>query len=337
MVRRINELLIAASLLCATAVTAAEDAAPWLTPVDASAGYAERRVSPVFAPPPGGVEFTQHAVEQNDAPVIPPTGRRPPGARRAGVFQGARSTYEYLPGFDNDSFGHQAWLASVDFGTPPLVLKAPLLISPGYGVHLFDGPAGLDVPATVHDLQLSFATFRPLTDRWLFRGNVIVGLYGDEHSLDDADAVQVTGFAMGIYNASPQWQWAVGAGYVNNADLSVIPVVGVINDRGWIKYEAMMPRPRIVVPLDQTPGRESSVYLSGEFGGGVWAVRRPSGVTEPLQLSRYAVLLGYERKAPGGAWRYELGYVFGRELEYQDSGDTLDVDDSLVARIGWKF
>lgn len=326
---------IAAAGLALAPIARANDGVTWIGGDGAEPIYLDEPGDALFAPPPAERHvLVQHAVEDN-TPTLTPPG--PPGGRRPGLFQGAGTTYEYLPAFDDESFGHQSWRTNIDFGLPPVVFNTPILISPGYGIHLFDGPSTFEAPAAVHDLQVSFATFRPINDRWLFRGNVIVGVYGDEDSLDDADALQVTGFAMGIYNASPQWQWALGAGYVNNADLAVIPVVGFIHDRGWIKYEVMMPRPRVVLPLCKTPGRESSVYVSGEFGGGVWAVRRASGVTEPLQLSRYGVLFGYEQQTPVGKWRYEFGYAFGRELEYEDSGETLDVDDSLIARIGWNF
>ncbi|WP_146575554.1 DUF6268 family outer membrane beta-barrel protein [Botrimarina hoheduenensis] len=304
---------------------------------EASLLFVTPQVDPVYLP-------LQHNVAEdaipNEAPLSGPPSRAPgiPGARRPGFFQGAKTTFEYIPAFDDAGMGHNAWFTSVDIGLPPVLLGCPILISPGYGVHTFEGPTTLQTPAVVHDLQLSFATFRPLTEKWFFRGNVIVGLYGDEHSLDDADAAQISGFAMGIYNLSPAWQWAIGAGYVNNADLAVIPVVGFIHDRGWIKYEAMMPRPRIIVPLANESGVKSNVYVSGEFGGGVWAVQRDSGVTEPLQLSRYAALIGYDRESLGGAtWRYELGYVFGRELEYEDSGEAVDLDDSLIVRVGLSF
>lgn len=317
------------------AVADAQQDAVWIGSVPNETPIVAQSDTALFSPPRAATHsLVQHAVEDT-TPVARPAG--PPGGRRPGIFQGAKTTYEYLPSMGDEGFGHQSLRSSIDFGVPPVLFNTPILISPGYGIHLFDGPTSFEAPAAVHDVQVSFATFRPLSERWMFRGNVIVGVYGDEHSLDDADALQVTGFAMGIYNASPQWQWAIGAGYVNNADLAVIPVVGFIHDRGWIKYELMMPRPRVVVPVSTTPGNESSVYVSGEFGGGVWAVRRDSGVTEPLQLSRYGVLLGYEQQTAMGSCRYEFGYAFGRELEYEDSGETIDVDDALIARLSWSY
>ena len=194
---------------------------------------------------------------------------------------------------------------------------------------------------------MSFATFKKFNDRWMGRLSVSVGVYGDDDSLNDADALRVSGVGVAIYNHSPQWQWAFGAAYLNRDDIAVIPAVGVIYNAGAVKYELMMPRPRIVWSLPQdSGGRDRSLYLAGELGGGAWAVERTDGSTDTLNLSRFGILLGYEKSSTPtlglwdwGGWntRYEIGYLFGRNLEYADSGEEISLDDSLVMRVGWAY
>ena len=164
-----------------------------------------------------------------------------------------------------------------------------------------------------------------------------MGVYGDDHSLDDSDALRVSGVGVAIYKASEKVQWAFGVAYLNRDDISVLPVVGLIYDLGWVKYELMMPRPRIVWRLSPECGdcEERAFYLAGEFGGGTWAVQRESGASDTLNLSRYGLLVGYEQTSPGG-WgrRFEFGYLFGRDLEYGIGGEEISLDDSLIARAG---
>ena len=274
---------------------------------------------------------------------LPPTqspmaGVPPPGSRS--LFQGVDLSFDWAPRLDTDSAGRSTASVGVKFGFPTPV--APVMVTPRYGVHVLDGPAALDVPATFHDLELGFATFKRINDRWMARGIVNVGLYGDEHSLDDSDALRVTGFGMAIYEASPEWQWVLGVGYLNNQDFSVLPIFGLIHDRGWVRYELTMPRPRVVWTLPSGDACKRSVYLAGELGGGRWAVQRTAGptagATDVLQVSRFGVLLGYESESPtGSTWRYEIGYLFGRDLEYEATGEELSLDDSLIARVGWSF
>lgn len=274
-----------------------------------------------------------------EAAPAPPT----PGPPERGLFQGAELLAEWLPRIEDDSLGKSTFSASASFGVPPFVLGAPVLITPRAALHVLDGPTELDVPARLNDFDLSFGTFKKLSERWSARGSVSVGVYGDDHSLGSSDALRVSGFGVAIYEASPQWQWAIGAAYLNRDDLAVVPAVGVIHDRGDVRYELMMPRPRILWRLPQdAAGAERGVYLAGDLGGGAWAVRRPDGSTDTLNLAQWGVVLGYETQAGpgarlGGKRRYEVGYVFGRSLEYANSGEELSLDDSLVARAAVSF
>ena len=78
----------------------------------------------------------------------------------------------------------------------------------------------------------------------------------------------------------------------------------------------------------------------GEFGGGRWAINRPAtGTPDTLSASDYRILFGYERKVTGGLTRrFEFGYVFGRELEF-DSGAPVEVslDDTFLVRAGFSY
>ena len=49
-------------------------------------------------------------------------------------------------------------------------------------------------------------------------------------------------------------------------------------------------------------------------------------------------MLGCESKDLGG-WsrRYEIGYLFGQEIEYSETGEEFNLDDSVFARVGLSF
>lgn len=276
-----------------------------------------------------------------EPPIDPIETPAPPAAR--GIFQGVELNAGWMPRLEDDGLGHTNMSAAVSFGVPPLLFEAPILITPRAGLHLFDGPSTIDAPSSVNDFELSFASFKKFNDRWSGRASVSVGLYGDDYSLDDSDALRFSGFAAAVYQASEEWQWMFGAAYLNRDDLSVIPVAGFIYNAGNVRYELMMPRPRIVWQLPQDEaGAERAVYIAGDLGGGAWAVQRADGTTDTLNLSSYGVGIGYETKAGPGSWlagkrRYELAYVFGRSIEYENTDEDVSLDDSLVARVGWSY
>jgi hypothetical protein len=304
--------------------------AKWATDADTQPAYRLAQSTEAIGMP----AVAQPPIEAVEAPAAP--------AQR-GIFQGVELNAGWMPRMDDDALGHTNMSAAVSFGVPPLLFDTPLLITPRAGLHLFDGPSTIDVPSSVNDFDLSFATFKTLNERWSVRGSVSVGLYGDDYSLDDSDALRFSGFAAAVYQASEEWQWMFGAAYLNRDDLSVIPVAGFIRDCGDVRYEIMMPRPRIVwrLPQDEA-GAERAVYIAGDLGGGAWAVQRADGTTDTLNLSSYGFGIGYETKAGPGSFlagkrRYELGYVFGRSVEYQNTGEDVSLDDSLVARVGWSY
>lgn len=283
-------------------------------------------------------DFANAAADTSDTPAA--IGGPPGAARDRGVLQGIDLVGDWSPRFDGgDGFGRSTLGATVKLGVPPpLVGGIPLLVAPRAAIHFVDGPSAIDVPSRLYDLEIGFRTFRKLSDRWNAMASVNVGVFSDDYSFDDSDALRPNGSVVAIYSASPTLQWVFGVAYLNRDDIPIIPAVGVIIDRGDVRYELSAPRPRIVWRRPSAAGEERSFYLAGELGGGAWAVRRDSGVTETLNLSRFGLLAGCETAVVGG-WkrRYEFGYVFGQEIEYADSDETLDLGDSVIARVGWSY
>lgn len=295
--------------------------------------------------PPGGPVRLAQSTEAISRPAVVQSPTPVAGPAQRGLLQEMTLQADWVPQVDDDSLGRSTLSASVGFGVPPFVFGMPLLVTPRAALHLVDGPEEIDVPARLNDFEVSFGTFKKLNERWSVRGSVTVGVYGDDYSLGDSDALRVSGLALAIWDVSPAWKWAFGAVYLNRDDITVVPAVGVIYDPGDIRYELILPRPRILWRLPQgVAGNERAFYLAGEFGGGAWAVERDNGTTETLNLSRWGLLLGYESSSSaaagtwGGAKRYyEFGYLFGRDLEYDSSGEEFSLDDSIIARVGWTY
>ncbi len=271
--------------------------------------------------------------------VLAPTGAPPINDRSRQLLQGIDLKNEWIPQFDEDSLGETSSSLAVKLGMPAPFIGGPLLVKPRLGIKLLDGPDVTDVPARLYDMEVGFATFRKINARWMLNASVNVGVYADDYSLDTDDALQVSGMIMGIYSQSPQVQWVFGVAALNRNDLPVLPIIGLTVDQGWVKYEATFPRPRIVWRLpDCGPDEERALYVGGDIGGGSWAVQRTSGLTDSINLSRFGFLIGYEQTTPNQTKvNYELGYLFNREIEFEETGETFDLDDSLFARINLAF
>lgn len=267
----------------------------------------------------------------------PATSQPGPGDRS--FLQGISMRTEWVPQLEEDSLAQSNVNLAVKLGMPLPFIGGPLLVTPSYGLQMLDGPTTTDVPARLHEFQMSFATFQKINPKWMVSAIVNLGLYADDYSLDTGDAFRTSGFLMGIYTHSPSVQWVFGVAALNRDDIPVIPIVGVTIDHQWVRYELTFPRPRIAWRLPGcTPSDERIVYLGGDLGGGAWAVQRTSGETDTLNLSRYGLLIGYEQStSKRNKISYELGYLFNREIEFESNEEEIDLDDSFFARINFSF
>ena len=271
-----------------------------------------------------------------------PQAQLPPGTRE-GVFQKLFFTGDWMPQLESDSLGWSDVEAGIVFGLPLLRRDTPLLITPRFATHFLEGPVTPDLPGQVYDAEVEFRHLRRFGQGpWAMMAAVTLGQYSDFES-SDSDAFRVTGQAFAVYEGTPGKKWIAGVVYLNREDLSMIPAVGFIYEpHPDIKWEAILPRPRVAWRLPNhraQPGDESWLYVGGEFGGGVWSIRRPLTLTQDvLTYNDYRVLVGYERKIIGGlSRRFDAGYVFWRELQFAGATPDVSLDDSLFVRVGLTY
>jgi hypothetical protein len=298
--------------------------------------------------PPAGAEpewrvasLTADVVPPDDELAEPLEPQLPPGARD-GIFQKIYFTGTWLPRLEDDSLGWGDLESGVVFGFPFLRRDTPLLVTPWFGVHYLDGPDNPDLPPRVYDAAVEFRHLRKFGDGpWAMDVAVTTGYYSDfEHGA--AEAFRVTGRGIAVYETTPGTKWLLGVAYLNRAGASVLPVGGVIYeptpDRRW---ELIFPRPKLAwrLPASLPDCDERWVYVGGEFGGGAYSIERPVSLTQDLVTYQdFRVLAGYERKITGGlSRRFEAGYVFGRELQFDSATPDTTLDDTLFVRVGLTY
>lgn len=216
----------------------------------------------------------------------------------------------------------------------------PLLISPTFEARFLDGPVAPDLPPTLYTAGVDFMWVPTVGDR--LRGLISVApmVYSDFET-QDADMFRVTGKGIVQWDVIPeQLQLVGGVLYLNRDDVRLLPVAGVIwNPNAYWNFELLFPRPRIARLINYGAEHSDWVYLLGEFGGNTWSVLRESGEQDKVTLRDVRLMLGLERRKNGGVnYRFEVGYVFAREIEYL-SATTPDFApaDTLLLRVGTTF
>jgi hypothetical protein len=335
----------------------------WLTqPAIASGGYDQAQSASVVTPEPytpayGDVvhldELTPPAPPEirvaglTETTVAPlnqispePQGQLPPGARN-GVFQKIYLNGSYLPALsdERDALGFAEFDTGVVLGFPFPRRDTPLLVTPQFGMHFLDNAGDLDIPSTLYDAAVEFRHLRKFGGGpWAMDVAATVGYYSDLDQ-SSSEALRVTGRGIAVYESSPTTKWLLGLAYLNRSGASVLPIFGAILEPAPdTRFEAIFPRPRFLWrTVDSQPGvDEGWFFVGGEFGGGVWSVTRPSdGDLDLISYSDWRLLAGYERKITGGlSTRYEAGYVFNRELEYDSRTRDVSLDDTIFVRAG---
>ncbi len=209
-------------------------------------------------------------------------------------------------------------------------------VTPRFRWHSLDGPDFTDLPSRIFEHAVDFTLFLPFNEQWSFYGGLAPGLYSD-HDNNSSDAFRLTGQALFFYKYSEQLKLAFGFVYLDREDVTALPVAGVTYVPAGmpdLKFDIMFPKPRISYRYSNDGIRERSIYLSGEFGGGTWAIERASGVDDVATYGDLKLALGIEHKQTNGlTWFLEGGYVFSRDLEYS-SGANFDIDDTGMIRVG---
>jgi hypothetical protein len=261
---------------------------------------------------------------------VPPPPR--PAWAKDGMWQRLTTTATWLlPGGD-DSMGVWDLEFKPLLGVPIPSMTWPTLLTPGFGIHMFDGPTTSDVPSTVYDLYLDIRWMKQLTPGVGIELGLTPGWYSDFQQ-SDGDAFRMGARAVGAFTCTPEIQAVAGLAFLDRFDVSILPVGGVI----WMpspdrRYELLIPRPKAAWRLDEGCEFGRWVYIAGEFGGGMWAIERANGREDQMVYRDYRLVLGLERTTCDGLYtRIEAGYVFGRKIEY-NSGRENELDPTLMVR-----
>jgi len=241
-----------------------------------------------------------------------------------------------LPGSGNN-FGVTDFdvRGTIGFGALP-----QFTITPGFQMTFFDGPRRTDLPGRVFNARAEFRWFQPpgTVSRWGYELAVAPGIYSD-FERENSDAIRILGRAIGFYADSPQRQYVFGIAYLDRENLAVLPVFGVILlPREDVRLELIFPQPRVAYRLMRDESGSRWIYLSGEFGGGSWAIQRTTGRKDIATYSDWRLILGLETKfVTGRRWLVEAGYVFNRQLEYDSGPGDFDPGDTAMIRAGFTF
>ncbi|MCA9140868.1 MAG: hypothetical protein KDB00_29055 [Planctomycetales bacterium] len=228
---------------------------------------------------------------------------------------------------------------AISTGIPLGSMENILGIRPRVRVDWIDADPAIDVPGELYDFELLFFNRYTLTDRLSTTAVVSPSLRSDLTTSDHATRL----FALGLLN----WQWipdrltlSGGGVYLGRADIAFLPVVGMLWSPSRVtKLDLRFPTSKLSHRIAKDGGRsETWGFLSAGLGGNTWSITRSNAAPDEISLREYNMRLGIERIVDGGGGCFaDVGYAFGRQLEYSSDESVVKLDDAILFRCGWSY
>lgn len=303
---------------------------------------------------PGWDPYADPFLQQQTPGLLPQDGNivvGPDGnyTQRQRLVQQVRFEATHLLGKDEKDLDVTDVEMSVTGALPFSYGVAPLLFTPGFAFHLWDGPASgefvgsPDLPGATYSAYLDVGWRPQITPRFSADLGVRPGVYGD-YKFFNSDTFRIKGRALGVYTPNPQFQWVFGVLYLDRQNLKLLPAGGLIwTPNECTRWEVLFPRPKFSQRLSVVGNSEFWWFVAGEYGGDSWTIRRETGAVvgteDYVDYNDFRVSLGLEWTTLSNyRGLLEVGYVFERELRYESGmPSSISPDETFMVRAGLSF
>ena len=265
------------------------------------------------------------------------------------LLYGPRLRYTWLsPSSGNREFGSNDFDASVTLSVPNFLWSArPLLVSPSFGLHLWDGPKpplSNDLPSKAYD---AFIDSGWSTDPSRILGGEVgvrIGLFSDFNSLT-THSLRLQGLGQFHLKVTPSLRFTGGIMYIDRNRFRLIPTAGVLwEPDSRTKLDFYFPRPKFSKYMTTIGNYDVWGYVGAEYGGGAWTIEHPDGTNDQIDINDVRLIGGIEwgqqvlmSKGKRTAF-VEFGWVTDREILYVvRTADSRTVSDTLMLRAGFGY
>jgi len=256
---------------------------------------------------------------------------------------------------EDEAASHPAWVASylvdndADFNLRTIETRfrparrypraTRLTTQPGGSITWIDGDPALDLPDRLYQFSIPIQLEANAERDFAIDYNVTPSWYTDGVNRRP-EMFRLQGGANAYYRLNARDSLIGGFMYLNRDDIPALPVFGMLMDDedNGRRLELVFPQPRLMWRL--SPRNASSIWgvISGELGGGSWAIKRTDRTPDVLTYRDFRLTGGIEvRSHDGLRGMLEAGWVFGRRLESRTGLGEADLNDGFLARAWLEF
>ena len=213
--------------------------------------------------------------------------------------------------------------------SPQITQDLLLRFGAEWGRFSFDTPQAGALPHALQQFNAVMGFDYQLADRWLMRGEIQPGIYGDSRQTGwrSFDAPLFLG---GVYLQDADLQWFFGLRIDVKSEIPVFPALGVrwkFADVWTLNFQ--LPNPR----MEYDVGDKLKAYVGAEIKAGTYVVGDTFGADHGIpQLNNATVDYTEVRSGPGFSWEIrptltlevDAGYMFYRRWDFFDQHVHLD-------------
>ncbi len=315
----------------------------------------------------GRVLMMQYSEEfqegQLETTFPPPPAVPTPLSNEAIPLDGTPRDATVKPKVDEHQFQNQysslAWIAGANdrlgmiellFNPPSRVWFDPTrpvtttFVDIEWGARWLSGPDITDLPPQLFNIGINVG------DRFQFNDAISVDAMLSPSWYTDFSNKGVQAFRMpwhlvAYYKIQEDWYWATGVTDLARDDIKYLPVLGTVYapKDGDIRLDLVFPRPKISRKIAQIQKVENGMTfqgnsywltLSGELGGGSWAISRENRAYDVTTYRDYRLVAGLEsHRTNGQITRLEAGWIFNRSVAYRSNIGNYNPADTFMIRI----
>ena len=227
-----------------------------------------------------------------------------------------------------------------------LALKHVSLLGPDWvftntlqaGTRVWTGPATPNLPPEVYRFGWDFLLNSPQYAGWSAQASFNPSLNTDFGGSFGREALNLDANATLLYRVSPEFLLVMGVQYWDRVDNIIIPNAGVVwNPNELLEMRLLFPKSRISYFLGNFGNAAHWLYASGEYHVESYQIHAPGASREQIQLSDYRAAIGLRSDHTWYDKFIEVGYVFNRKADFLRSTPGFNINDGVMARIGFRF
>lgn len=308
----------------------------------AGAPYSPYAPSPYSPAPYGQAPYTSTPSSLYPEGIQTPQFQSPTFGQPLKFMQEIRLRWTWLSPMGSESLGVNDVETNVSFAFPFFKTTSPLVITPGFAMHFWDGPVTqspdfADLPARTYDAYLDAGWYPQFTPWLSAQLGARVGAYTDFNTFNN-NSLRVMGRGLGVISLTPTLQIAAGVVYIDRLLIKMFPAGGVVwTPHADAKYEFLFPNPKLARRLSTLGTTDLWIYGMGEYGGGSWTIQREN-LNDQFDYNDIRVAVGLESFGYRGMHgMFEVGYVFNRQILYRSGTPNFNPSDTLMLRAGIGF